>query len=145
MYPCHSNNKKSSTKTKEMVNTGGIPHLRKGYTNDSQSPVWQENVVVHINFTFTFLCFLSNQLSPPANYLGATWHVFPLITTRGRISVIKLLQFVIVCSFWASLSKALFWKACHQDAIREERLIIGLGQTNFRRRCRWSKLIEQTL
>ena len=46
-----------------------------------------------------------------------------LSTTQGCISRIELLQFPVVRSFWTSLGKSLFWK---------ERLIIALGQTNFR-------------
>ena len=71
----------------------------------------------------------------PANYLWATWHVFHLSTTLGCISILELLQFTIVLSYWASFGKALF-KCSRKRAIkvrlREERLIIALGQTNFR-------------
>ena len=50
----------------------------------------------------------------------------------SMFSIIELLQFTIVRSFWASLGKLFFGKCAIKMQLREERLIIALGQTDFR-------------
>ena len=52
-------------------------------------------------------------------------------TTRGCISIIELLQFTIICSFWASLDQALFQKACYQDTIKRRKIHNCFGTDNF--------------
>ena len=54
-----------------------------------------------------------------------------LSTMRGCISTIELLQFTIVRSFWASLGEALFWEACHQDAIKLKKTHNCVGTEKF--------------
>ena len=65
-----------------------------------------------------------------------------LSTTLGCISIIELLQFSIVRSFWASLGKALFEKACHQAAIKKRK---SHNCVRTDKSAGGSKLIEQTL
>ena len=61
-------------------------------------------------------------------------------------TIIELLQFAIIHSFWASLCEALFQNACHQDAIKQTNTHNCIGIEKIQGDTTGgSKLIEQTL
>ena len=68
-----------------------------------------------------------------------------LSAKRGCILIVKLLQFTIVRSLWASLGEATIWKACHKDAITRTKTHNCVGTEKFQGDAVGrSKLTEQT-
>ena len=64
-------------------------------------------VIYIIFYEITFIRFIY-RFEPLLTTSGPRDTFSRLSTTRGCMSIIKLLQFTIVRSFWASLGKALF-------------------------------------
>ena len=65
---------------------------------------------------------------------------------RGCISIIELLQFTIVSSFWASSGEALILQVCHEDTIKRTKTHNCVAIEKFQGDAAGgSKLIEQAL
>ena len=47
------------------------------------------------------------------------FHLVPVVTLYSTMTAKH--ENDIVCSFWANLGEALFWKACYQDAIKRRK------------------------
>ena len=105
-----------------------------------QSPSFADD----ISLLATYPTFLSTFMNLCYEYIIKWRYGFYLLTTsgprgtfsrlstkRGCISIIKLPQFTVVPSFWASLGEALFQKACHQDAIKRRKTHNCVGKKIF--------------